>query len=327
VTTLLIAVLLAPALSPGQDGPPRGPFAAEPVTLATATGTLHGTLLAPSEGPPVSVVLLHPGSGPTDRDGNTPLLPGKNNSLRLLAEGLAAHGIATLRIDKRGIAASSGSLSSEADVTLETYVADAAEWLRLLRRDRRFNRVLILGHSEGALIGALAAARAGADGYISLAGPARRGSAILRQQLATKLSGSLVDENERILSALEQGERVESVPAPLLPLYRPSVQPYLISWFRYVPAEEVRRLTMPVLIVQGTTDLQVDMAEGAALHRACPSATYLPVVGMNHVLKLVGGGLPQQLASYGDSTLAVAPQLVDGLVAFVHTVSSDVRRP
>jgi uncharacterized protein len=127
---------------------PPEPYVAQPATLATATGTLHGTLLAPQGGPAVPVVLIHPGSGPTDRDGNSPLLAGKNNSLRLLAEGLAARGIATLRIDKRGIAESAAALGTEADLRLETLVADAAAWLELLRRDPRFDRVIVLGHSE-----------------------------------------------------------------------------------------------------------------------------------------------------------------------------------
>jgi len=168
---------------------PPEPYVAQPATLATATGTLHGTLLAPQGGPAVPVVLIHPGSGPTDRDGNSPLLAGKNNSLRLLAEGLAARGIATLRIDKRGIAESAAALGTEADLRLETLAADAAAWLELLRRDPRFDRVIVLGHSEGALIGALAAADAQAEGYISVAGPARRGSDILRRQLGPRLSG------------------------------------------------------------------------------------------------------------------------------------------
>jgi pimeloyl-ACP methyl ester carboxylesterase len=268
----------------------------------------------------VPVVLIHPGSGPTDRDGNSPLLPGKNNSLRLLAEGLAARGIATLRIDKRGIGESAGALTSEADLRLETLVADAAAWLNLLRRDPRFSRVVVLGHSEGSLIGALAAAEAGAEGYISVAGAARRGSDILRRQLASKLSGALAEENERILSALERGERVDAVPDPLLPLYRSSVQPYVISWFRYDPASVIRRLATPVMIVQGTTDLQVEPAEGAALHAARPDATYLRVEGMNHVLKLAGGTLQEQLPSYGDSALPVVPALVEGVAEFVHAL-------
>lgn len=314
-----VALLLPEASGAAQTVGPQS-FAAESATLTTVTGVLHGTLLTPTDGHSVPVVLIHAGSGPTDRDGNTPLLPGKNNSLRLLAEGLAARGIATLRIDKRGIGESARAAPSEAELRIETYVEDAAGWISVLRRDRRFVRVVVLGHSEGALITALAAARAGPDAYISLAGPARRASVILRSQLEPKLSGVLAQENERILSSLERGELVDSVPAPLQPIYRRSVQPYLISWFRYEPASVIRELRMPILIAQGATDLQVDPADAVTLHTARPDATYLPIAGMNHVLKLVDGALPQQLGSYGDSTLAVAPALLDGVAAFVQSL-------
>ncbi len=312
------AALLISAPLAGQTGSPPTPFVSQPVALAPATGKLHGTLLGPRGGPAVPVVFIHPGSGPTDRDGNTPLVQGKNNSLRLLAEGFAARGIASLRVDKRGVAASAAAASDEADLRLETYVVDAVAWLRLLGADRRFHRVVVLGHSEGALIGALAAARTEVDGFISLAGPGRRGSDILREQLGRQLPSSLGRENERILSALERGERVDSVPKELRALYRPSVQPYIISCFRYEPASELQRLTIPVLIAQGTTDLQVDTTQAAVLRAARPDAGYLRVEGMNHILKLVRGGQLQQAASYGDSTLPLAPALLEGLVPFVH---------
>lgn len=305
----------------GSSTPP--PFVSQAVTRPTTGGTLAGTLLAPASGPRVPVVLIHPGSGPTDRDGNSPLLPGKNNSLRLLAEGLAAHGIASLRIDKRGIGASAGAAAAEANLRLETYIADAVGWLRWLRDERRFDRIFVLGHSEGALIGAVTAREAGPDGYISLEGTAERGSDVLRRQLRAHLPDPLARASDRVLAALERGERVDSVPPALYSLYRPSVQPYLISWFRYQPTAELGRLTMPVLIVKGTTDLQVGPADADRLHAAQPAARLLRIEGMNHVLKLVGGTLQEQLPSYGDPSLPVAPALVEGVAAFVRAVAAD----
>ena len=310
----LVGTSRAAAQTPSVPAPPT----AAPLTHATTTGALHGTLLVPAGDARVPVVFIHPGSGPTDRDGNTPLLPGKNNSLRLLAEGLAARGVASLRVDKRGIAASAKAAAAEEDLRLETYVADAVGWLDLLRRDRRFGPLVALGHSEGALICLLAAGRTEVDGYVSVAGIARKGSAVLRQQLRDRIPGPLLQENERILAALEQGQRTDTVPQALLALYRPSVQPYLISWFRYVPADELARLKVPVLIAQGTTDLQVDTMEAATLRSAQPNGKYLMVAGMNHVLKIVGGTLQDQMASYGDSTLPVAPALIDGVAEFAH---------
>ncbi len=310
-----------------QAAPALGASVETAETLTTRTGALYGTLLVPTRGSLVPVVFIHPGSGPTDRDGNNPILPGKNNSLRLLAEALAARGIATLRVDKRGIGASAPAMTTESALRIETYANDAAAWLARLRADSRFDRVIALGHSEGALISALAAETAGADGYVSVAGAGRRASDLLRWQLQSKLPPPLLAENERILADLERGRQVARVPAELEALYRPSVQPYLISWFRYDPAAVLRGLRMPVLIVQGTTDLQADPSEGNLLHRARPDATYLSVNGMNHVLELVSGGPGQQRQSYADSTLAVAPALVEGIAAFVDSVRRLPRAP
>jgi pimeloyl-ACP methyl ester carboxylesterase len=301
--------------APAQAAAPAP--AAEDWQLTTPTGVLHGTLLLPRGIGKVPVVLIHPGSGPTDRDGNSPLLPGKNNSLRLLAEGLASRRIASLRIDKRGVAGSAAAATAESDLRVETFADDAASWLDLLKRDPRFTAIVALGHSEGALITALAAARRPVNGYVSVAGVAQRASEVLRRQLQGKLNARLMAESERILSALERGVRADSVPAELFPLFRPSVQPYLISWFRISPAETVGRLGAPVLVAQGTTDLQVDTLHAALLLARRPDARYLKIAGMNHVLKQVSGELEDQVASYGDSTLMVTPALLDGLADFV----------
>jgi pimeloyl-ACP methyl ester carboxylesterase len=317
---LACLLIVLASTAEAQTASPLGSSVETPETLATRTGALYGSLLLPTRGTLVPIVFIHPGSGPTDRDGNNPILPGKNNSLRLLAGGLAARGIATLRVDKRGIGASAAAMTTESALRIETYATDAAGWLTRLRRDPRFDRVIALGHSEGALIVALAAREAAADGYVSVAGAGRRASDLLRWQLQSKLPPPLLAENERILASLERGRPVSTVPPALDALYRPSVQPYLISWFRYDPAAVLRGLGMPVLIVQGTTDLQTDTTEGKALHAARPDAAYLRVQGMNHVLKLVGGGSAQQRPSYSDSTLAVAPALVDGIADFVDSI-------
>lgn len=140
--------------------------ASEAVTLETLTGTLYGTLELPGGPGPYSVALIHPGSGPTDRDGNSALVPGKNDSLKLLAEGLVEQGIASLRIDKRGVGESAAAAPSETALRFETYVADAVAWLGKLRDDERFGDLYVIGHSEGSLIGMLSAERAPVRAFV-----------------------------------------------------------------------------------------------------------------------------------------------------------------
>lgn len=290
------------------------------VQLATPTGTIYGTELVAEPDAPQPVVLIIAGSGPTDRDGNSALIPGQNNSLKLLAEGLAEQGIASVRYDKRGIGESAAAGPEETDLRFETFVDDAALWVDQLQSDDRFSSVTVIGHSEGSLIGMLAAEETGADNFVSIAGPAQKASDIIRDQLSqSQMPEGLWQENERILSTLEQGNPVASVPAELATFYRASVQPYLISWFRYTPSEVIQSLTMPVLIAQGTTDIQVPVSEAQALKAAKPDAELVIIEDMNHVLKAVPLDDDRQAASYSDPTLPVVPELIESISQFVHS--------
>jgi pimeloyl-ACP methyl ester carboxylesterase len=280
-------------------------------------GIIKGTLELPARTAPVPVVLLIAGSGPTDRNGNGPGVT--NDSYRQLADALAAHGIASVRYDKRGIAASAAAATSEAGLTIEQYADDAGAWLTLLEQDARFSKVVVVGHSEGALVGLLAARQVGANGYVSLAGAGERASMTLRRQLAGKLPPTLAQENERILTALEQGKPAGAVPPALAALYRPSVQPYLISWFKYDPAAELSKLTTRALLIQGSSDLQVTVDDARKLEHGRPGTPVVIVDGMNHVLKMAQGDLAAQTLSYTTPGLPVAPALVTALAGFVNT--------
>lgn len=314
----IIPTLVLVASGALAQQPSAPPAVADPVPVDTS---LHSTLLLPKEiSKPVAVVLLIAGSGPTDRNGNSPILPGKNNSLLMLAEGLASNGIASLRYDKRGVGESARAMVAEGDLRFETYIDDAVSFCEQLRADKRFSAVVIAGHSEGSLIGMVAAKRCEASGFISIAGPGRPAAETLRIQLAGKLPPELATQNDAILKNLEAGLTTEKPPVELNALYRPSVQPYLISWFRYDPAKSIATLSVPVLIVQGTTDIQVSVDDARRLAAANPRAKLLILDGMNHVLKSVPADRDRQIASYGDPTLLLAPDLLINIVDFVRKV-------
>jgi len=289
----------------------------EAVRLVTPTGGIAGTLALPARTGPVPVVLIISGSGPTDRNGNSAMLPGANNSLKMLAEGLAEAGIASVRFDKRGIAESQSAGPSEADLRFDAYVDDAAAWVRQLRADPRFSTITILGHSEGSLIGMIATERSGADAFVSVAGVGRRAGQVLHDQLAPQLPPELMAQSDRLIESFNAGRLDNSPPAALAALYRPSVQPYLISWFRYDPAVEIARLQVPVLVVQGATDIQVAVSESEALMRARPDAKRLIIEGMNHVLKQVPADRALQISSYSDPNSPVVKELIRGVATFV----------
>jgi pimeloyl-ACP methyl ester carboxylesterase len=289
---------------------------AEQATLVTASGTLYGTALIPAGQASMPVVLMHAGSGPTDRDGNSKGMPGSNDSLKQLAEALARHGIASVRFDKRGIAASAAAGGAEADMRLEHYIGDAADWVRQLRKDKRFTRVVVAGHSEGSLIGMIAAHQAGADGYVSIAGVAEPADRILSVQLRPRLPPALFAESEAVLVSLKAGKPVPNPPAALAMLYRPSVQPYLISWFKYDPRKELAALSIPVLIAQGGADIQVPAAQAKLLAAAKPGAKLLVIGSMNHVLKTVGPTDAAQKEAYSKPDTPLSGELVDAISEF-----------
>jgi len=284
------------------------------IRLETETGVLHGSLDLPNGTPPFPIVLIIAGSGPTDRDGNQALL--KNDSLKLLGQALASKGIAALRYDKRGIAESAAAAPKEEDLRFETYVADAVQWINLLRRDSRFSSIGIIGHSEGSLIGMLAAKQVKIDRLASIAGAGRPASELIRKQLDAMLPPNLKTSGEQILNELISGQTVTDVPKELAALYRPSVQPYLISWFKYDPAREIRALEVPVLIIQGTADLQISIDDAQRLAQAKKDATLRVIDGMNHVLKRVTSPAEQKLA-YTDPSLPIEAAIVEEIAAFV----------
>ncbi|WP_461534981.1 alpha/beta hydrolase [Spongorhabdus nitratireducens] len=285
------------------------------IILDTPLGPLAGTLLTPATATK-AVVLIVAGSGPTDRNGNVKGLPGDNNSLKYLAEALAGQGVATLRYDKRLIGASASDTLSEQDIRFDTYVNDTRLWLDWLTT--RFDcPVWLLGHSEGALISTLVAQSGSAAGLVIVAGAGRRASDVILQQLQPRLPPALMEQTQTIINELLAGRTVDHTPPELSVLFRPSVQPYMMSWFRYDPAEEVARVKVPVLMLYGTTDIQVPVSDGRRLNTALPASRLVIIEGMNHVLKQVDGGLAAQIPSYSNPELPVVSGLTDTIASFI----------
>jgi hypothetical protein len=277
---------------------------------------LSGTLALPEGTHPVPGVLILAGSGPTDRNGNSPGV--SNDGLKLLAHGLAAAGIASLRVDKRGIAASASEALREEDLRIENYVADAFAWLDELRGEPFISRVILLGHSEGALIATIAARRSNVAALILVSGAGEAADRIIARQLASSgMPAELQASSKRIAESLRAGRPVLDVPAELRVLYRPSVQNYLMSWLPLDPVAEFKQTTMPALIVQGTTDLQILPEDAQRLASARQGTKLVLIDGMNHVLRVAPPERRANLSTYVMPELPLAPALLPAIISFI----------
>lgn len=289
------------------------------VTIPGPQGTLAGTLVDPGKDAPA--ILIIPGSGPTDRDGNNPLGV-KGGVYRQLAEALAAKGVATLRIDKRGMFGSKAAIPDANDVTIAAYAADAHAWVDMLRAKTGRKCVWLLGHSEGSLVALKAAQDSrGICGVTLVAGAGRPYGEVIRTQLRANPSNApLLAAGEAAIDQLEAGKRVDgaTLPVPLQPLFRDNVQGFLIDAFSYDPAKLAGSVELPMLILQGDKDLQVAVTDAELLKSAQPAATLKLLPGVNHVLKPVpGDDRAANLATYGNADLPIAPVVADTIAAFV----------
>jgi pimeloyl-ACP methyl ester carboxylesterase len=285
------------------------------ISLITATGTLRGSIFVPAGKTSFPLLIIIAGSGPTDRYGNNPM--GVNaNSYKMLAEALNNENIGVLLFDKRGIAKSAAAGKKEADLRFETYVEDVVEWAEFIKKDKRVKGIFIAGHSEGSLIGMLAAQKIKIEGYISIAGPARGIAEIITQQYAQQLpkAAPVVDS---LFRRLQNNQPLDSVPPYLVAIFRPSVQPYIKSWIKYIPCDELKKLTIPALIIQGGTDIQVAPNEAALLKHCKENATLIMLDSMNHILKSAPAIRAQNIATYANPTLPLYPGLTSAIVLFM----------
>ena len=285
---------------------------------AGAGAQLHGALRVPDGWTGGPAVLMVPGSGAPDRDGNTAAAGFFGNNLKLLADGLEAAGVASLRIDKRCIAESALACPGEEKLTIGLYADDAAAWARFLAAQPKVSCVVLLGHSEGALVVALAAAKVKTCGVVSVSGVGRNLADVIEEQVRNAGAPTTVQAKiHEIDVELRAGRPVKDAPPALAGLFRPSVQPFVISEYAVDPAAAFAAFKGPALIVQGSTDLQVSVDDARRLAAARPGAKLVVVEGANHVLKSAPLDRAANLATYRDVGLPLAPGVLDPIVAFV----------
>ncbi|NVK52850.1 MAG: alpha/beta fold hydrolase [Flavobacteriaceae bacterium] len=289
-------------------------IAQEEINIKSNDITSYGTLLEPKEKTDV-VVLIISGSGETDRDGNTIKIGYTNNCLKMLSEQLAENKIASLRYDKRGVGKSTNSSVTAESIRFNQYIDDAENWIKYLKK--RYKKVIVAGHSQGALVGILAVQNTKADKFISLSGLSEGFYTTVKRQLSNQPQ-FVLDAALPILDSLKIRKKVDSVPQYLNSLFNPRIQDYIISFMEYDPRKEITKLEVPTLFVIGTTDMQITVEGTKAMHNLSNDSQLEIIEGMNHVLKEVELETTANMATYSNPNLALHQDLVGRVVAFIN---------
>ena len=275
-----------------------------------------GTLSLPENAEAKSLVIFIQGSGPVNRDGNAPMM--KNDGMKKMAHALVEQGIASFRFDKRIFKMDRLRIKEE-DLRFEDFVTDVNSIVKHFRNQGQFEKIIIAGHSEGSLIGILAALETNVDAYISLAGAGRPIHEIVVEQIA-KQSGEL-SENARV--AFEEMSRSGSTTnySPFLEsIFRPSVQPYMHSWMKFDPAAEVAKLEIPVLVINGSFDIQVDVKDAEILDEAALDSKIIILDKMNHIFRKIDGEHLENTKAYNEAHRPLHPELVPAISEFVKSI-------
>ena len=251
------------------------------------------------------LAIIIAGSGPTDRNGNNSSMT--SNYLKMLADELNKNGINSFRYDKRGVSKSLGDIKSPNEIKFSDYVNDAKSIINHFKDTKKYKKIIVIGHSEGSLIGMLSS-KSITDGFISIAGAGVDYLTLIQRQLSNR-APYIKSMADPIIEQLKKNKLVDSVPPLLNNLFGPNLQRYLIDASSYHPAVEISKLNMPVLIIQGTNDIQVEVKDAEILHAASSKSRLEIIKGMNHVFRQASENFILNLQTYANPDLPIDKNL------------------
>ena len=292
-------------------------FVAVELNIPSEKVIVNGTLLSPEVTRNVPLVIIIPGSGLSDRDGNQ--VGAKGNSLKYLAEGFASNDIASYRFDKSTIVLAKKEGFKEDAINFDDFITDAVNVIRYFKTQNEFSKIIIAGHSQGSLVG-MVASEVGANAFISLAGAGRSIDEIITEQVV-KQSPMFKDDIAKTFGILHTGKIDENFNPLLTSIFRKSLQPFWMSWMKYNPQEEIKKLNIPILIINGTKDIQVPVSDAKLLHKANAKSELHLIENMNHVFKEVTvDGRIENIATYSKTDLPTMIELIDVITKFVNRI-------
>lgn len=304
---LILIIVLISNLSFSQEKI----FSSEELSI---TKWIDGTLLIPNETEKPVLAIIIAGSGPTNRDGNQNFL--KNNSLKKLAVNLTKNGIATFRYDKR-IVKQIRQGNVDKNMMFDDFVTDATAVVSYFKEKETYSKIYVIGHSQGSLVGMLAA-KDKADGFVSLAGAGNNIGDVLIEQV-TKTAPMFSEDTKRIVNSLKDGKTTTDYPVALGSLFGPDLQPFMMNWMKYNPTEIIATLKMPILIINGSKDLQVSEGEAELLKAANSNSELKIIENMNHILFEIEGDDLENSKSYNESFRSISTPLITSIIDFIQS--------
>ena len=302
VITYLIISIFGIAVSLAQ-------VKSEEITIKNNEIELPGTLTYSQEKSPL-IIWVH-GSGNVDRNGNQePII--KANYIKQFRDSITKNGVSFFSYDKR-TANKKNMPSLLKGVHFSDYVSDVKKVINHFKDDKRFTKIVLLGHSQGSLVAMLASKKA--QKFISVAGPSLSADKAIIKQIHDK-APFLDSITKAHFKELSKTGKVETVNPMLLSVFAKPNQSFLKSWIQYNPTEEINKLNTPVLIINGDKDLQVKTEEALALNSANSKSKLVIIENMNHVLKDIQKD-ENNMNSYYSAEFPLSKKLIKTIVSFV----------
>ena len=277
----------------------------EEIVINNQVYQLPGTLTFSDTKTPL-IIWIH-GSGGVDRNGNQP------QYIKQFREAINKKGIAFFSYDKRTANLKNVAFLKEDGVLINDFVSDAKEVINHFKDDDRFTEIILTGHSQGAAIAMMALENV--DKYISIAGAGETIDKTLVRQI-TAQSEEFGALTATYLKELKETGEIKEVNPNLMSLFAPQNQPFLSSWIALNPVEEIKKVTIPTLLINGDKDLQVQVLDAENLKKGKPNAKLVIIKNMNHILKNIEKE-EDNLKSYTNPDFPISKQLIQTIVEFV----------
>ena len=277
---------------------------------------VEGNLVTPYADDKVPLLIFIMDAGAINRDGNDRM--SKNETFKKLSRELAKHGIASFRYDKRIFAMDRMGVR-ENEISFKNFIDDAIETIDYFEKNNDYSKIILAGHGQGSLVGMIAA-RDRANAFIGIAGNANSIDNVIIDQLAEQAPGLDKSASLAFKQLRENGRATVYEPA-LESIFRYDLQPFMRTWLQYNPKEEIAQLDIPILLLYGKKDIQVNTSEGEKLKEVAPDAQFVAIDNMNHILSEIKGNRLENHISYNESWRPIMPAVISTLATFVKDIS------